>query len=140
MAQMAPQLHRGKPQGAGRGGSSASHCADAKSWWPSEAAHSPSACPAHQPEGLSTCVGRWRGHPPVQPRAVAAKHGVASGSYKKFTVIILIIIHSTLLGCGAARESVWGSGRLRGARTCVGPGLGAVLQVQGLRGRRARPC
>lgn len=139
MAQMAPQLYRGKPQGAGRGGSSASHLAEAKSWWPSEAAHSHSPCPAPRPAGLSSSVGRWRGHPPVQPRAVAAKRGVASVSYKRFTVIILIIIHSTLLGCRAARESACGSRCLRGARTCVGPCLGAVLQVQGLRGRRARP-
>lgn len=135
-----PSSTVGSPSGQGEWGQFCSATVPgAKSWWPSEAARSHSACPAHQPAGSSTCVGRWRGHPPVQPRAVAAKRGVASVSYKKFTIIILIIIHSASWGCSAARESVWGSRCLRGARTCVGPGLGAVLQVQRLGGRRARP-
>lgn len=43
---------------------------------------------------------------PVQPRAVAAKHGITSVSYKIFMTIILIIIYSTLQGLGAARESM----------------------------------
>lgn len=38
------------------------------------------------------CTGGWRAHPPVQPRAVAAKRGIASVSYKIFIIIILIII------------------------------------------------
>lgn len=51
--------------------------------------------------------GGWHAHPPVQPRAVAAKRGIASVSYKIFIIIILIIIDSTMWGWGTAQESLW---------------------------------
>lgn len=108
------------------------------------------ACPSEAPASiqpalfpsLQLCPGvlsaRWHVYPPVQPRAVAAKRGIASVSYKIFIIIILIIIDSMLWGWGAAQESLWAGSCLRGAGTRVGPRLGAVLQVQWLWGRGAR--
>lgn len=103
-----------------------------KSWW-FQGTHSYPACPACQPVVLPRCVWGAGLPTPDQPRVVAAKRGIASVSYKKFVIIILIIIYLTLLA-GALPESPCGAGAYEGQGFVLAPAWARCCRSRGCGG------